>query len=65
MLSLDLSDGSKLKADVKLLGEPKALIVSQIRPTTAGTAQASITIPLADLKRLTEAVAAIVKIFRG
>ena len=65
MLSIDLSDGSKLKADVRLLEKPPALVVSQTRPTATGSQSAGITIPLADLKRLTEAVSSIVKIFRG
>lgn len=65
MLSLELSDGSKLKADVKLLGEPKALTVTQTRNSATGTQTGTISIPLPDLKRLTEAIGAIVKIFRG
>lgn len=66
MLSIDLSDASKLKADVRLLDKPPAIIVTQSRPTGSGAPQSSsISIPLADLKKLAESVSAIVKIFRG
>ncbi len=65
MLSLDLSDGSKLKADVTLQGASPAVVVTQTRPSDTGSAAGRVTIPLTDLKRLAQAVGAIVKIFRA
>lgn len=64
MFSVDLSNGTRVTASLALLQKPPVLVVEQKMPET-GTVVGIVTIPLSDLKKTAEAVATIVKAFRG
>lgn len=69
MLSINLSNGTRVTATVNLTDKALAItqerIEGQAAPRVPFALPATITIPLADLKRTGETVASLVKVFRG